>query len=75
MNIFSTIISGFGLSAPAGLNAWIPLMVTGIAGKIGAIKLQAPFDLLTNTWVLAILAASAHYRDIRGQDPGGRHDQ
>lgn len=55
MNIFSTIISGFGLSAPAGLNAWIPLLITGFAGKIGAIKLAAPFDLLTNTWVLAIL--------------------
>ena len=37
------------------MNAWIPLLVTGIAGKIGAITLQAPFDLLTNTWVLAIL--------------------
>ena len=55
MSVFSTIISGFGLSAPAGLNAWIPLLITGVAGKIGAIKLQAPFDLLTNTWVLAAL--------------------
>jgi Domain of unknown function (DUF4126) len=55
MNVFSSIIAGFGLAAPAGLNAWLPLLITGFAGKVGGIKLQAPFDILTNTWVLLVL--------------------
>ena len=59
MDIFSTIISGFGLSAPAGLNAWIPLLITGIAGKIGAIKLAAPFDLLRDEEAAAATTGGA----------------
>lgn len=55
MDIFTNIIAGFGLSAPAGLNAWLPLLITGLAGRIGFIKLASPFDLLTNTWVLLLV--------------------
>ena len=55
MDLYSTIISGFGLSAPAGLNAWIPLLVTSLSAKIGWIKLNAPFDVLGETWVLLVL--------------------
>jgi len=57
MDIISTILGGFGLSAPAGLNAWLTLLFVGLAGRfnIGGIKLAAPFDLLTNTWVLVVL--------------------
>src|SRR5690242_2203750 len=55
MDIFSSIIAGFGLAAPAGLNAWLPLLITGLAGRFGFIKLTQPFDMLTNTWVLLVL--------------------
>jgi hypothetical protein len=57
MDIYSSIIAGFGLSAPAGLNAWIPLLVTSVAAKIGWLKLNAPFDVLGETWVLVVLLA------------------
>src|SRR4051794_24450563 len=53
--IFSNILAGFGLSAPAGLNAWLPLLITGLAGRLGFIKLHAPFDTLTNTWALLVV--------------------
>ena len=55
MDIVSNIIAGFGLAAPAGLNAWLPLLIVGLAGKLNFIKLTAPFDVLTNIWVLLAL--------------------
>jgi len=55
MDIVSAIVSGFGLSAPAGLNAWLPMLVVGLAGRLNWIKLSSPFDLLSNTWVLVAL--------------------
>ncbi len=56
MDILSAILGGFGISAPAGLNAWLPLLIVGLAGRFtNLIKLKAPFDTLTNTWVLVAL--------------------
>jgi hypothetical protein len=55
MDVFSSIIAGFGLSAPAGLNAWIPMLVASLSAKIGWLKLNAPFDMLGETWVLVVL--------------------
>lgn len=56
MEIVSAILGGFGISAPAGLNAWLPLLIVGLAGRFTSlIKLKAPFDTLTNTWVLVAL--------------------
>lgn len=50
------IISAFGLSASAGLNAYIPLLVVGvIAHYTNWIKLTAPFDLLANPWILILV--------------------
>lgn len=56
MDILSSIISGFGISAPAGLNAWLPLLIVGLAGRFNFLKLNAPFDTLSNTWALLALA-------------------
>jgi hypothetical protein len=56
VDIISSILSGFGLAAPAGLNAWLPLLIVGLMGRFtNLIKLNPPFDLLTNTWVLITL--------------------
>lgn len=58
MDIFTSILSGFGLAAPAGLNAWLPLLITGLAGRFHLLNLtlQKPYDQLTQTWVLIVLA-------------------
>jgi hypothetical protein len=56
MDIFTSIVAGFGLSTPAGLNAWLPLLITGLAARFtDVIKLNAPFTILTETWVLVAL--------------------
>jgi hypothetical protein len=57
MEAVSSIFSAFGLSASAGLNAYIPLLLVGlIARYTQLIRLSEPWDLLTNVWVLLVLA-------------------
>lgn len=49
------IITGVGLAAAAGLNAYIPLLVAGILAHIGVITLESPYDLLAGWPALIIL--------------------
>lgn len=50
------IISAFGLSASAGLNAYIPLLVVALLGRFTTlIKLSPPWDTLTNGWIIGLL--------------------
>ncbi|HSS95507.1 MAG TPA: DUF4126 domain-containing protein [Terriglobales bacterium] len=58
MEILSGIFSAFGLSASAGLNAYIPLLVVALMGRFtNWIHLQSPWDTLTNGWIIALLLA------------------
>jgi uncharacterized membrane protein len=57
IEIVSGISSAIGLSTSAGLNAYLPLLVVGLVARYtDLIKLNAPWDMLTNGWVLAVLA-------------------
>jgi hypothetical protein len=50
------VFSAFGLSASAGLNAYIPLLVVGVlAHYTDLIKLSSPWDALANPWILIML--------------------
>ncbi len=50
------IFSAFGLSASAGLNAYIPLLTVALLGRFtNWITLTAPWDTLTDWWVIAVL--------------------
>jgi uncharacterized protein DUF4126 len=49
------IFQAFGLSASAGLNAYIPLLIVAIAGKLNWITLNKPFDALTTWWAIGVL--------------------
>ena len=56
MELLLGIFTAFGLSASAGLNAYIPLLVVGvIAHYTDWITLSEPWDLLANPWVLIVL--------------------
>lgn len=56
MELLLGIFTAFGLSASAGLNAYIPLLVVGvIAHYTDWITLNDPWDLLANPWVLIVL--------------------
>jgi hypothetical protein len=50
------VLTAFGLSASAGLNAYIPLLVIALAARYtDLITLAAPYDLLTDGWVIGVL--------------------
>jgi hypothetical protein len=50
------IFSAFGLSASAGLNAYIPLLVIAILAKFtNLIKLSQPWDVLTSWWIIGLI--------------------
>jgi hypothetical protein len=49
------LLTGAGLAAAAGLNAYIPLLVMGIAARLDWIQLPGGWTWLENEWVLAII--------------------
>jgi len=56
MDALTGIFSAFGLSASAGLNAYIPLLVVALLGRFtNLIELAPPWDTLTNGWIIALL--------------------
>lgn len=55
MDIFS-IFSAFGLSASAGLNAYIPLLVVSLLAKYtNLITLKAPWNAMESWWFIGVL--------------------
>lgn len=50
------IFSAFGLSASAGLNAYIPLLVVALLARYtNLVQLSAPWDTLASPWVILAL--------------------
>ena len=50
------VLAGTGLAAAAGLNAYIPLLTLGLAGRfLDVVNLPAGWTWLSNEWVLVIL--------------------
>jgi Domain of unknown function (DUF4126) len=52
----TSICAAFGLSAAAGLNAWLPLFAGALLTRLDAVDLAQPFDDLTGTGTLVLLA-------------------
>jgi hypothetical protein len=55
MGGIASVFSAFGLSASAGLNAYLPLLIVAVCGKLGLFTLHEPFDALTSWWAIGIL--------------------
>lgn len=57
LEVLSNLLSAFGLSASAGLNAYLPLLVVALAARFtDLLELRQPYDLLTSGWVITALA-------------------
>lgn len=51
------LLTGTGLAVAAGLNAYVPLLILGLAGRfLDFVELPSAWQWLQNEWVLAILA-------------------
>jgi hypothetical protein len=57
MDILTNILAAFGLSGSAGLNAYLPLLIVALAARFtDFIKLNSPWDVLENGWVILALS-------------------
>lgn len=57
MNGVSSVLAAFGLSASAGLNAYIPLLIVSLMARFtNWVTLSEPWDALSSWWVIGALA-------------------
>lgn len=74
MELLLGVSTAFGLSASAGLNAYIPLLVIGvIAHYTDWLTLSNPWDLLANPWVLIVLGILVIIEMLADKIPAVNH--
>ncbi len=75
MEMLLGIFSAFGLSASAGLNAYIPLLVVGVIAHYfpNTLTLSQPFDLIANPWILILLGVLVIIEMIADKIPAVNH--
>ena len=74
MELLTGIFSAFGLSASAGLNAYIPLLAVSLLAKFtDLIELQSPWDTLTSWWVIGLLVVLGTIEFFADKVPAVNH--
>lgn len=74
MELLTGIMTAFGLSASAGLNAYIPLLVVGLLARYSnLITLVKPWDTLANPWILLLLAVLVLIEMLADKIPAVNH--
>lgn len=73
MDLFSGLLSSLGLSGAAGLNAYIPLLVVGALNHFGLMHLAQPYDLISNPWVMLVVAVFGLLDFVGDKIPGVDH--
>ena len=68
------IFQAFGLSASAGLNAYIPLLVVALVARFtNLIKLEAPWDILSSWWIIGLLVVLSLIEFFADKIPAVNH--
>jgi Domain of unknown function (DUF4126) len=68
------IFSAFGLSASAGLNAYIPLLVVALLARFtNLITLKPPWNTLENWWVIGLLVVLSSVEFFADKIPAINH--
>jgi hypothetical protein len=68
------VLSAFGLSASAGLNAYIPLLVVALLARFtNLIKLESPWDALTSWWIIGLLVVLSVVEFFADKIPAVNH--
>lgn len=74
MELLTGIFTAFGLSASAGLNAYIPLLVVGLlAHYTNLITLNKPWDTLSNPWIILLLCILVIIEMLADKVPAVNH--
>ena len=74
MELLTGIFTAFGLSASAGLNAYIPLLLVGLLARYtNLIHLNQPWDTLSNPWIILMLCVLVIIEMIADKVPAVNH--
>ena len=74
MELLTGIFTAFGLSASAGLNAYIPLLLVGLLARYtDLINLSQPWDTLANPWIILLLCALVIVEMLADKIPAVNH--
>jgi len=74
MDGLAGILTAFGLSGSAGLNAYLPLLVVALLGRLTPlIHLRAPWDALTSWWTIGALAILLIVETVADKVPAVNH--
>ncbi len=74
MELLTGIFTAFGLSASAGLNAYIPLLLVGLLAKYtNLITLSQPWDTLANPWIILMLCVLVIIEMLADKVPAVNH--
>jgi hypothetical protein len=74
MELLTGIFSAFGLSASAGLNAYIPLLIIGLVARYtGLLKLNSPWDTLANPYIILLLSVLVIIEMLADKVPAVNH--
>ena len=74
MELLTGIFTAFGLSASAGLNAYIPLLLVGLLARYtDLIHLNSPWDTLSNPWIVLMLCILVIVEMLADKIPAVNH--
>jgi hypothetical protein len=74
MELLTGIFTAFGLSASAGLNAYIPLLLVGLLARYtDLIHLNSPWDTLSNPWIVLMLCILVIIEMLADKIPAVNH--
>lgn len=74
MEALTGIFSAFGLSASAGLNAYIPLLVIALMARFTDwIHLNPPYDTLESPWIIGLLVVLSLVEFFADKVPAVNH--
>jgi Domain of unknown function (DUF4126) len=75
MELLTGIFTAFGLSASAGLNAYIPLLAVGLIGHYfpQTLSLTKPWDTLASPWIILMLCVLVIIEMLADKVPAVNH--
>jgi uncharacterized membrane protein len=74
MELLTGIFTAFGLSASAGLNAYIPLLLVGLLARYtDLINLNSPWDTLASPWIILMLCLLVIIEMVADKIPAVNH--
>lgn len=74
ITVENAFLTGLGLAAPAGLNAYLPLLILALADRMSSsVRLESPYDLISSVWGIALITLLLTIEIVVDKVPGLDH--